>query len=113
MKLTILGGGLSALSLAYFLQNNDKIDEINILEKDEVPGGICRTYVKNGIEYDVGPHIIFSKNKEVLDLMNNLLGENNEKHRRSNRILHKKRFVQYPFENDLSKPSSLCFSAHC
>ena len=35
--------------------------------------------------------------------MNNLLGENNEKHRRSNRILHKKRFVQYPFENDLSK----------
>lgn len=103
MKLTILGGGLSALSLAYFLQNNDRIDEINILEKDEVPGGICRTYVKNGIEYDVGPHIIFSKNKEVLDLMNNLLGENNEKHRRSNRILHKKRFVQYPFENDLSK----------
>ena len=103
MKFTILGGGLSALSLAYFLQNNDKIDEIDILEKDDVPGGICRTYEKNGIEYDVGPHIIFSKNKEVLDLMNNLLGENNEQHRRSNRILHKKRFVQYPFENDLSK----------
>ena len=103
VNLTILGGGLSALSLAYFLQNNDKIDEINILEKDEIPGGICRTYKKNGIEYDVGPHIIFSKNKEILDLMNSLLGENNEKHRRSNRILHKKRFVQYPFENDLSK----------
>lgn len=103
MNLTILGGGLSALSLAYFLQNNDKIDEITILEKDEVPGGICRTYKKNGIEYDVGPHIIFSKNKEILDLMNNLLGENNEKHRRSNRVLYKKRFVQYPFENDLSQ----------
>ena len=35
--------------------------------------------------------------------MNELLGENIEKHRRSNRILHKKQFVQYPFENDLSK----------
>lgn len=103
MKLIILGGGLSAISLAYFLQHSDKIDEIDILEKDEVLGGICRTYVKNGIEYDVGPHIIFSKNKEILGLMNNLLGENKEKHRRSNRILHKKRFVQYPFENDLSK----------
>lgn len=103
MKYTILGGGLSAISLAYFLQNNEKITEINILEKDSVPGGICRTYIKDGIEYDVGPHIIFSKDKEVLDLMNGLLGENNEKHRRSNRILHKKRFVQYPFENDLSK----------
>lgn len=103
MNYTILGGGLSAISLAYYLQNNENIDEIHILEKDNVPGGICRTYKKEGIEYDVGPHIIFSKNKEILDLMNNLLGENNEKHRRSNRILHKKRFVQYPFENDLSK----------
>lgn len=103
MKYTILGGGLSAISLAYYLQENKNIDEIHILEKDDILGGICRTYVKDGIEYDVGPHIIFSKDKEILDFMNNLLGENNEKHRRSNRILHKKRFVQYPFENDLSK----------
>lgn len=103
MKITILGGGLSALSLAYFLQNNDRIDEINVLEKEDIPGGLCRSYEKNGIVYDIGPHIIFSKNNNVLDIMNNLLGKNNEKHRRSNRILHKKRFVQYPFENDLSK----------
>lgn len=103
MNYAILGGGLSAISLAYYLQKNKNIDEIHILEKDNVLGGICRTYVKDGVEYDVGPHIIFSKDKEILDLMNNLLGENNEKHRRSNRILHKKRFVQYPFENDLSK----------
>lgn len=103
MKINILGGGLSAISLAYFLQNRDDIDEINILEKDDVLGGICRTYQKDKIEYDVGPHIIFSKDKEVLDLMNGLLGDNNEQHRRSNRILYKKRFVQYPFENDLSK----------
>lgn len=103
MNYIILGGGLSAISLAYYLQGNQNINEIHILEKDNVLGGICRTYVKDGIEYDVGPHIIFSKDKEILDLMNNLLGENNEKHRRSNRIFHKKRFVQYPFENDLSK----------
>lgn len=68
MKYTILGGGLSAISLAYYLQENKNIDEIHILEKDEVLGGICRTYVKEGIEYDVGPHIIFSKDKEILDL---------------------------------------------
>ncbi len=103
MKFTILGGGLSALSLAYFLQNNNKIEKITILEKSDKAGGICRTYEEKGIQYDVGPHIIFSKDKEILDLMNSLLGENNEKHRRSNRIIHKKRFVQYPFENDLSK----------
>lgn len=103
MKITILGGGLSALSLAYFLQDRAEIEQIDILEQAQKVGGLCRTYNKKGIEYDVGPHIIFSKDKEILDWMNNLLGENKEEHRRSNRILYKNRFVQYPFENDLSK----------
>lgn len=103
MNLTILGGGLSALSLAYFLQDRSDISKITLLEKEKTIGGLCCTFETNGIEYDVGPHIIFSKDKEILDFMNGLLGENNEKHRRSNRILHKKAFVQYPFENDLSK----------
>ena len=33
MKVTILGAGLSGISLAYFLQEHEKIDEINIVEK--------------------------------------------------------------------------------
>lgn len=103
MKLTILGGGLSAISLACFLQNREDIAEINILEKEDRAGGLCRTFETNGIEYDVGPHIIFSKDKEILDFMNGLLEGNIAQIRRSNRILHQKRFVQYPFENDLSK----------
>ncbi|MCQ2739241.1 MAG: FAD-dependent oxidoreductase [bacterium] len=105
MKYTILGGGLSSISLAYFLQNDDSVDEINILEKEENLGGLCRTFKKEGIEYDVGPHIFFSKDKEILDFMNGLLGQNVETHRRSNKIIHKGKFVQYPFENDLSKLS--------
>lgn len=104
MKITILGGGLSALSFAFFIQDNKEIDEINIIEKADEIGGLCRSFIaENGIEYDVGPHIIFSKDKEILDFMVKLLGENIQKHRRSNWILHKSRKIQYPFENDLSK----------
>ncbi len=77
MNYTILGGGLSAISLAYYLQENKNIDEIHILEKDDTLGGICRTYVKEGIEYDVGPHIIFSKDKEILDLIYDLKHRSN------------------------------------
>ncbi len=105
MHLFVLGGGLSAISASLFLQNKEKIDKITILEKEETLGGLCRTYETHGIEWDVGPHIIFSKDKEVLNFMNNSLAENNIKHRRSNRIIHDKRLVQYPFENDLSKLS--------
>lgn len=105
MNILILGGGLSSLSLALFLQNKENIEHILILEKEQNIGGLCRTFKTQGIEWDVGPHIIFSKDKEVLNFMNHSLAENNEQHRRSNRIIHDKRFVQYPFENDLSKLS--------
>jgi protoporphyrinogen oxidase len=102
MKMGILGGGLSGISIAYFLQKNDKIDSIEILEKEREPGGLCRSFNLNGLHYDIGPHIIFSKDKEILDLMINLLGDNKNKLKRSNKIYYKKSFIKYPFENELS-----------
>ena len=96
------GGGLSTLSLAYFLQEHPRVTSIDILEKESAPGGLARSYAFAGLHYNVGPHIMFSKNKEVLDLMVGLLGDNVHKLRRSNKIYHDGRFVKYPFENELS-----------
>ncbi len=97
MRLGILGGGLTGLSLAYFYDG-----ECEVLEKDAVCGGLCRTVVKDGFSYDYGGHMIFSRDKEVLDFMVDVLGENKTRYRRNNRIWFKGRFVKYPFENDLS-----------
>jgi len=102
MRITILGAGLSGISLAYFLQEFDGIDYIDILEKEESIGGLCRSIKKDGYVYDIGPHILFSKDKEMLELMLSVLGEKNDL-RRSNQIIYKGSYVQYPFENDLSK----------
>ncbi len=105
MKVIILGGGLAGISLACFLQDAPEITAIDILEKESEPGGLCRSFIHNGIAVDIGPHIFFSKDKETLNFMLDMLGENKHELRRSNRIIHKGRFVQYPFENDLSKLS--------
>lgn len=94
MNFTLLGGGIASLSLAHFLKNNT-----TILEKEPRMGGLCQSYNMNGIAYDIGPHIIFSKNQEVLDLHTTLIETN--KIRRSNQIYHEGRLVKYPFENDL------------
>ena len=102
MKLAILGGGLAAISLAYFLQDDQQIEEITIFEKEDAIGGLCRSIRKDGYTYDIGPHILFSKDKEMLNLMLEVTPETN-KLRRSNQIIHKGKYVQYPFENDLSK----------
>ena len=102
MKIGILGGGLCGIALAYYLQSNDRIASIEILEKDSEPGGLCRSFPINGIDYDIGPHVIFSRDDEILDVMTGLLGGNKNRLRRVNKIYYKELFIQYPFENGLS-----------
>ena len=103
MKIIILGAGISGVSLAYFLQKFTEVKEITIIEKEKIPGGLLRSFNCNGIAYDIGPHIIFSKHKDILEKNINILGKNVTKIRRSNKIIYKNRYIKYPFENELSK----------
>ncbi len=106
MNITILGGGIAAISLAFFLQNKKKIKKINIIEKESKLGGLLRSFNFDSIHYDVGPHIIFSKHKEILELNKDFLGKNISKLKRSNKIIYnKKTLIKYPFENELNKLS--------
>jgi protoporphyrinogen oxidase len=93
-NILILGGGIAGLSLASFLRH-----KCIVLERQNNVGGLSRSYDLDGVSYDIGPHIIFSKNKEVLDLHTNMIETNQV--RRSNQIVYKGAYVKYPFENDL------------
>ena len=97
MTVGILGGGISALALAYFLKH-----DYEIIEKNNDCGGLCTTFNKNGFLYDIGGHIIFSSNKDILKFEVDFLGDRIHQKRRSNKIWYKGRFVKYPFENGLS-----------
>jgi protoporphyrinogen oxidase len=97
-SLGILGGGVSGIALAAHLGS-----DLDILEKSARIGGLCATIVEDGFTFDAaGPHIMFSKNKEVLNLMISVLGDNVHQNRRENRIYFKGSLVKYPFENDLA-----------
>lgn len=94
----ILGGGISGIALAAQLG-----PDLDILEKSARTGGLCGTIIENGFTFDAaGPHIMFSKNKDVLNLMVSVLGDNVHQNRRENRISFKGKLVKYPFENDLA-----------
>ena len=73
MDTVILGAGLSGISMAYFLQKDAGQDSIILLEKENVAGGLCRSIRKNDYVYDIGPHILFSKDKEILEIILTLL----------------------------------------
>jgi protoporphyrinogen oxidase len=93
----ILGGGLSGLSAAHYLGGR-----CTVLEAEQSPGGLCRSFEKNGFVYDIGGHVLFSKNKRVLNEMISWLGPNVAQKFRRNQVWYKDRYVKYPFENGLS-----------
>jgi len=94
----ILGGGISGIALAAHLG-----EDVEVVEKSPRIGGLCATIVEDGFTFDAaGPHIMFSKNKDVLNLMISVLGENVHQNKRENRIYYKGALVKYPFENDLA-----------
>lgn len=97
MKVGILGGGLTGLTIAAHLHN-----EYEVLEKRATCGGHCFSIEEDGFTFDGGgAHMIFSRNKQVLDYMVSVLGENVRQRRRNNKIFYKGRYVKYPFENGL------------
>ena len=71
-KIVVLGAGISGLTFAANANDN-----VLILEKDKFIGGHCRTRIEKGFTFDIGgPHILFSKNKKILNYMKSLLKQN-------------------------------------
>ena len=98
MKIGILGGGIAGVSLSIFLK--DKY-QTTILEKSNNLGGLARSYKYKGFYYDIGPHIIFSNNSEILKFMLEVGKDNLKNYKRSNQIWIDGKFIKYPFENFL------------
>jgi protoporphyrinogen oxidase len=106
MSIGILGGGLTGLTIA-----NSLSCAFEVLERESECGGLCRSIQQDGFTFDYGgAHIIFSRDREPIDFMLAMLGENCVRGRRNNKIFFKGRLVKYPFENALSDlPKEDCF----
>jgi len=75
-KVLIIGGGISGLTVAYWLQKNGL--DVTLFEKDMRPGGSIRTEKEEGYLIECGPNSTLDIYKEVDDLCNEL-GIINEK----------------------------------
>jgi protoporphyrinogen oxidase len=97
MRVGVLGGGLSGLVVAAHSRH-----DCQVLEATERPGGHCQSLVRDGYTFDVGgPHILFSRNQQLVDYIVAQLGDNVATQRRNAKIYYKGRIVKYPFENGL------------
>ena len=65
MKTLILGGGLAGLSCSYHLGHQNCL----IIERNPFLGGHAATYERDGAFWDEGPHVSFTKNSDVKNLL--------------------------------------------
>lgn len=68
-RIAIVGGGISGLSSAYYLQSQLQGDyEISLFEASPRLGGVIETDVKNGFVFEAGPDCFLSKKPWARDL---------------------------------------------
>ncbi|MFN0205349.1 MAG: protoporphyrinogen/coproporphyrinogen oxidase [Planctomycetota bacterium] len=100
MKTAILGGGISGLTLARRLREAG-LDAV-VFEASKKTGGLCGSETVGGFTYDIaGGHVLYSKDKKVLDWMINETDGGCGKRDRLTKIRIGDRFVHYPFENGI------------
>jgi len=70
-KYLILGGGPSGLTIAHaLLDAGCTLDDIVVIEKQVIAGGLCRSEMVDGAPLDIGGgHFLDVKRKDVLDFM--------------------------------------------
>jgi protoporphyrinogen oxidase len=101
VKTVIIGGGLTGVTLARLLAARN--EDVTVLEAGERVGGLCQSVNQDGFTFDTGgSHIIFSRDKEVLSFMQEVLSDNCSERARNTKIFYKGLYVKYPFENGLS-----------
>lgn len=97
----VLGCGWAGINASYILSKSGH--SVVCIEKDARPGGLLKTEVISGFTIDTGgSHIIFSRDKAILDrLLNDFLKGNYISHNRYTYVSLNKTLVPYPFENGL------------
>jgi len=97
-----LGAGLSGMTAAYTLLRAGE-DHWQVYERESRVGGLARTVEIEGYRFDYGPHILFTIDKEMEELIRDLLGENFHAQERRAYIYHEAHdlYTKFPFQAHL------------
>ncbi len=94
-KVIVIGAGVTGLSAAYKLSNKDY--DVTVLEASPYIGGLAGTIKKDNYLIDMGPHLFYTEDKDILDFMIRTVGEENIITSQRDCKLHLfNRYVDYP-----------------
>ncbi len=94
--ITILGGGLAGLSVAYYTGKRDLAS--TLYEENAVTGGNCVTFHHGGFHFDSGAHRFLDEYAEITREVKALLGDDLKPIDVPSRIFDRGNFIDIPFK---------------
>lgn len=102
VKYLILGAGISGLTFANFLDN----DEYLIVEKDDRVGGYCKTTIKGDYVWDYAGHFFHFKTDEMKQFFEEKMkDEDIVVQEKNTKIFYKQDYIDYPFQTNIHQLS--------
>ncbi len=95
-KTIIIGGGITGLACGYYARQ-----PYEILEKENEPGGLCRSVKFGGFTFDHAGHFIHARKPETISLLKKLLGRDLAKVNRKAWIHAYSSYIPFPFQANL------------
>jgi len=96
-NILIVGGGITGLSLASFLGEDNYL----IVEKDSEVGGYCKTTIRNEFVWDYSGHFFHFNHQEIKDyVLENIECDVVTVNKKSH-IYYKDRYIDFPFQNNI------------
>jgi len=103
VKTIIIGGGLAGLGVGWKLREENAPADFfyRIFEKEDRPGGLCRTENSNGFLFDYTGHLLHFRTELFKEIVLSHLEDNIEQRQRNAWIFSKDVYTRYPFQAHL------------
>jgi len=95
-KVIVIGAGITGLSVGYFLGS-----DYEIFEKEDSPGGLCRSVKARGYTFDYSGHFLHLHNENTKRFILKLLSGNIKEINRKTWIYIHGNYVPFPFQANL------------
>ena len=97
-KYLILGAGISGLTFA----EQKKSDDYIIIEKDNEPGGLCRSFYNNGFVWDIAGHFFHFHSEDTRLYFNELMsGVKMRSARKCAKVFYAGQYMDAPFQYNI------------
>ena len=95
-NIVIAGAGVSGLTLAERLTSSGEDVSVTVLEKEDCPGGLARTFERDGFLFDIGPHRFHTSDTDVNNYLLEILGDDHVTIYRSSNVYMAGKYRSWP-----------------